>query len=103
MVREYLRTLGAASLALTILAIPATDTYRRPIHPPDNGVRCAVFNRGFNEWDFFTPGDIITVNDAQGNTHFLQCGPNGQWIDVTSAQPGGNHANPGDGGGMWHP
>lgn len=103
MIRDYLRTLAVGSLALSILAVPAGDTVLKP-KTGGSGVRCAWFNRQFNEWDFMLPGDMIAVKDGNGNLVYMVCGNDGKWHVMNNTNPGGGlHANPGGGGGNWAP
>jgi hypothetical protein len=77
MVREYLRTLRGLTGADRPCR-PGDRHLSAADAPLDNGVRCAIFNRGFNEWDFFVPGDLVTVSDGHGGTRILRCGADGQ-------------------------
>lgn len=104
MIREYLKTLAVGSLALAIVAVPAGDTVLRPRQGGGGGVRCAYYNAEFNEWDFVMPGDIISVQDRNGNSVEMQCGSDGKWHVIPRINTnGGPHANPGAGGGVYAP
>ena len=104
MIRDYFRTLTVSTLALSILAVPGIDANRPPKPRPDSGVRCAFYNRDFNEWSFVMPGDEIASRDANGNLVWLVCGTDGKWhISPGRTSTGGPHANPSGGGAAWKP
>src|SRR5262249_50813777 len=101
MLRDYLRSLTVATLAVPILALPGADTYFRPKPPGGGGgARCAYFNRDFNEWDFSMPGDLMQVRDANGNWVTLRCSSNGTWVVVPNLRTGPTHSA---GGGVMAP
>ena len=82
MIREYLRTLTVATLALSVLAAPGVTSYAKIEHPPDDGVRCAYFNNKTGQWLFYMPGETIAILDENGHPTYLRCGYDGNWIQA---------------------
>lgn len=102
MIRDYLRTLTVAALALSVVAIPGADTVLKPKRGGDSGVRCTYYNRVYNEWDYMLPGDIIVVKDGNGNLVYLICGNDGKWSVMQNGHKPPTNGG-GGGGGNWKP
>src|SRR6266568_1227547 len=97
-IRTQLRGLAAAAaLAVAIVSLPSGVVHAMPKHPPDNGVRCAYFIQASGQWRFYLPGEAIEVYTADGVSHSLVCGEDGNWHELLKPMPGSptNHVNPG--------
>jgi hypothetical protein len=77
-IHTHIRTLAAAALlALTMAGTFVGHVNAEQKEPVDNGVRCAAWTG--EEWDFYLPGEVITVRDSNGVGHRRQCGADGEW------------------------
>jgi hypothetical protein len=84
---KHIRTLtGAALLALTVLSVTGEHVHAKPKRPVDDGIRCAIFNEKSGEWEFYLPGEVITVMIA-GFDQRLRCGADGEWTVVVRPMP----------------
>lgn len=86
MIHEYLRTLTVATLALSALVMPGTQVYGQNKHPDDNGVRCVRY-KDDGSLDFFLPGQTTRVTNQNGEDFTLECGSDGNWTLIKTAQP----------------
>jgi len=83
-----LRTLAAGSmLALAIAGVSVGQADAKPKRPLDNGVRCAALEPTTGEWDFYLPGEVVTVIDSQGVGHRFVCGGDGTWVRALRVTP----------------
>ena len=87
-IRIHLRTLTAAAvLAVAVIGVAGESVHAES--KEDNGVRCAAHSGsgGDNEWNFYLPGEIITVIDSNGVGHKMECGADGRWHEVNARPP----------------
>jgi len=81
-------------LGAVILGISAGQAEARDNRTGDKSVKCVYYNDD-GEMEFFDPGAIITVDDAQNRTHILECESDGNWFDLGTAGGGiGTPARP---------
>jgi hypothetical protein len=89
MIRDYLRTLAVATMALSVLALPGAHSYGKNQHPNDDGVRCSRYDHDGN-LDFFMPGQTTPVTNGNGVDLTLECGSDGNWTLAKPTQTSGN-------------
>ncbi len=89
--QQHARTLLMAStLALALASVPIAGRAvhaQDNDHPTDNGVRCAIHNPRNGEWDFYLPGESITLLDGLGYPYTLVCGSDGHWVVQSREAP----------------
>lgn len=99
MIREYLRTLTVAALAVGVLVAPGLSSYGKNGHPSDDGIRCAYYDKRSGQWKYYLPDEHIVILDEHGSPTYLKCGYDGNWLlakptEETTDHGGGTSAHP---------
>src|ERR1043166_4284045 len=89
MLRDYLRSMTVAPLALSVLAVPSLNLHGKNQHPDDDGVRCVYYDHD-GVMRFYLPGQTLQVTDGNGHHVTLECGEDGNWTMTKSTQQSGN-------------
>ena len=93
--RTRIQTLSAAALlALAVVGMSAGPADAKPRKPVDTGVRCSVPGAmgvppSDEDFEFYMPGEYVTVRDNSGSHRILRCNPDGTWTVVMAPASAG--------------
>jgi hypothetical protein len=86
-VKSKIRTLaGAALVALSVAGVAAIPAGAERNTGGTNDPNCAATGATLypptgNDYEFFPPGELVTMRDAKGDVRVMKCGKGGTWTD----------------------